>query len=375
MPAAAVSPTSHFLNHLDRLSDGQVTRSLLRDLLLAEGEQQDLLFGKARQIRQAAGVDRVTLRGVIEISNHCQKSCDYCAMRSPNQSLERYRLDAATILSIADEIERHRIPILFLQAGQDPRSDAIVEEVIPRIKARTGLRVLLCLGERPRATYERFARLGADSYILKFESSDSDLYRSITRTSLERRLQCVRDLQELGYDVGTGNIVGLPGQTLDQLVEDILLALELQPDFVSASPFIANPSTPFEEQPEGSLSLTLNTLAIYRIALRTPLIPNVSALEKIQIGGQRMGLEAGANVTTVNFTPKSFQEKYNIYSNERFVVSLNHALSTIEAAGLERVHAPLNGSGPSTTDAGGGTEHLQDTPMEGEVAPLAPTPR
>ncbi len=324
------------VDDLQQLANGTLGRTGLRRLLLAEAADQQLLFEWARQARAAAGVEAVTLRGVIEISNHCQKSCDYCAMRGPNGELERYRMDAEAILAIVGSIHAHGVPIAFLQAGQDPRSDAMVEEVIPAIKARYGLKVLLCLGERPKAAYERFAALGADSYILKFETSDPALYEAIARTPLARRLDCIRSLQGLGFAVGTGNIVGLPGQSLETLVDDIQLALALQPDFVSASPFIPNPSTPYEAAPCGSLALTLNTLAIYRIALKTPLIPNVSALEKLQPGGQLLGLQAGANVMTVNFTPRTFQEKFNIYSNERFVVSLQHALDTIEAAGLQR---------------------------------------
>jgi biotin synthase len=129
--------------------------------------------------------------------------------------------------------------------------------------------------------------------------------------------------------------VGLPHQTLDMLVDDIRLALEIRPDFVSSSPFIPNENTPLESLPYGNLNYTLNTMAIYRIALKTPLIPTVSALEKIQPGGQLMGFNAGANVITINFTPKNFQEKYLIYSQKRFVVRLDHALEILRQAGLK----------------------------------------
>ncbi|MEA5390332.1 radical SAM protein [Cyanobium gracile UHCC 0139] len=327
------------LDDLAQLEEGHPSREVIERLLKLEGDEQQQLFHQAREVRYRAGVNRVTLRGVIEISNHCQKSCDYCAMRSPNGELERYRLTPGEILAIVAQIAENKIPIAFLQAGQDPACDEVVAEVIPEIKKRFGLHVLLCLGERPRSTYAAFAGLGADSYILKFETSGSAHYRAITRTSLAARLDCLRHLRELGYAIGTGNIVGLPGQDIDQLVDDVLLALKLEPDFVSASPFIANQSTPFETSPQGSLATTLNILAIYRIALRTPLIPNVSALEKIEVGGQRLGLEAGANVMTVNFTPRPYQEKFNIYSKQRFVVGLQHALSTIESAGMERLRA------------------------------------
>ncbi|WP_198649046.1 radical SAM protein [Cyanothece sp. BG0011] len=316
------------------LNISNLSKSELKELIQAQGELQQDLFRQAREVRQQAGVDEVLLRGVIEISNYCQKNCDYCAMRAANPKLNRYRMSAEEILEIADQIAQTDISILFLQSGQDPQSDSIVEEVIPEIKRRYNFPVLLCMGERPHKVYQKFAQLGADSYILKFEISDPQLHREIIHGTLKKRLQCLRWLQEAGFKVGTGNIVGLRGQTLDHLVEDILLALEIQPNFVSSSPFIPNQDTPLEDVGYGNLDYTLNTMAIYRIALKTPLIPTVSALEKIQPDGQLMGLNAGANVMTINFTPPEYREKYAIYSKKRFIVSLDHALNTIQRAGL-----------------------------------------
>jgi biotin synthase len=318
----------------------QSTKSELKQLIQAEGDLQQELFRQARKVRQEFGADEVVLRGVIEISNYCQKNCDYCAMRAANPGLARYRLEAEEILAIAAEIAQSNISLLFLQSGQDPRCDSILAEAIPKIKQNFNLQVLLCLGERPREVYQQFAELGADSYILKFETSDPELYQEIAHTPLSRRLQCIHWLQEAGFKVGTGNIVGLPGQTLDTLAEDILLALQIQPDFVSTSPFIPNQDTPLESLPYGQVNYTLNTMAIYRLALKSPLIPTVSALEKIQPGGQLMGLNAGANVMTINFTPPPYRKRYAIYSKKRFVVSLEHALQAIKQAGL-RVKTPL----------------------------------
>lgn len=314
---------------------GPLTRANLTRLLQAEGELQQELFHLARESRRQQGdAEGVMLRGVIEVSNYCQRSCDYCAMRPNNKRLSRYRLSAATILETAAHIKEAGIATVFLQSGQDPKCDPILEEIIPIIKSDLGQKVLLNIGEKPREIYQRFAQLGADSFILKFETSDHALYAKVAHGSLARRLRCVRWLKELGFKVGTGNIIGLPGQTLETLVDDILLALEIQPDFVSSSPFIPNQNTPFEEVPHGSLPLTLNSMAIFRILFPTALIPSVSALEKIQQGGQLMGLNAGANVLTINFTPEESRKKYAIYSQQRFVVSLEHALATIERAGL-----------------------------------------
>jgi biotin synthase len=313
----------------------QITKTELIRLLQASGELQQQLFQQARAMRKEKIGDKVVLRGVIEISNYCQKNCDYCAMRAINPNLERYRLNTEQILAIAAEVKRANIPILFLQSGQDRYCDSILEEVIPLVKKQFNLKILLCLGERPREVYEKFAQLGADSYILKFETSNSHIYHEIAHTPLERRLQCIQWLQESGYQLGTGNIVGLPQQTIDTLAEDILLALKIQPNFVSSSPFIPNQDTPLEPLAYGDLNLTLNTMAIYRLMLPSCLIPSVSALEKIHPGGQLMGLNAGANVLTINFTPPQWRQKYAIYSKQRFVVSFDHALRIIEQAGLE----------------------------------------
>ena len=316
------------------LLPGSANKAEILRLLTCEGEAQQALFRAARAARLAAGADAVKLRGVIEISNYCQKHCDYCALRPQNKEMVRYRMDVDTILAITEEIVAEGITTVFLQSGQDPKSDDIVFEAIPRIRA-LGVNVLLNLGEKSRDTYARYVAAGADSYILKFETSDPDLYEKIVGSPLAKRLECTRWIREVGMKLGTGNIIGLPGQTLDTLVEDILLAQEMQPDFVSSSPFIPNENTPLESLGMGDLQLTLNSIAICRLLFPNALIPAVSALEKIRKGGQLLGLKAGANVLTINFTPKDFRDKYAIYSKERFVVSLDHARATISGAGLQ----------------------------------------
>jgi len=297
------------------------------------------LFARARAVRQEELGDEVLLRGVIEISSYCQKHCDYCSMRATNKKSERYRLDAGQIYEIIEGMQAFPISTAFFQAGQDPHIDEVLDEVIPVIKHDFGMNVLLCLGERPRAVYQRWAALGADSYILKFEISDPQFYRDVIHAEPERRFRCLGWIKEAGMKLGTGNIVGLPGQTMDHLVDDIEFACELGPDFVSSAPFIPNENTPFQDASFGDVNVTVNTMAIWRIMLGDPLIPTVSALEKIQEGGQLMGLNAGANVITINFTPETWRKKYGIYSKERFVVSANHAFDLIERAGL-RVRQP-----------------------------------
>lgn len=315
--------------HVEQLDKATVTRWLLA----RDGMQQEL-FRQARAVRRENGDDSVMLRGVIEISNYCEKRCNYCAMRACNPVVERYRMTPEQILAVAREIKSQNIGTVFLQSGQDRHCDAMLEEVIPEIKNELKMDVLLCLGERPKEVYQRWVELGANSYILKFETSQPQFYHDIAHVWPDRRVQCIRAIREVGLKLGTGNIVGLPGQTLESVVDDFFFAISLQPDFVSVAPFIPNEDTPFEGAASGDLDLALNLMALWRIALPASLIPSVSALEKLRPGGQLLGLGAGANVITINFTPEACRAKYAIYSEQRFVVSLKHALNTIHRAGL-----------------------------------------
>jgi biotin synthase len=309
------------------------------DLLGAAGELQQQLFLSARAARKAAGMASVKLRGVIEISNYCQKHCGYCAIRPQNRTLDRYRMDADTIVAVARGIVAEGITTVFLQSGQDPKVDDIVCEAIPRI-CDLGVDVLLNLGEKSRATYARYAAAGAGSYILKFETADPVMHREVIGSPLAERLECAEWIKEVGMQLGTGNIIGLPAQTLESVADDILQAQRMQPSFVSSSPFIPNEHTPLEGYPCGSLELTLNAIAVCRLLFPTALIPAVSALEKLEEGGQLRGLNAGANVMTINFTPTDLRDNYAIYSQGRFVVRLDHARETIARAGLTPRGAP-----------------------------------
>jgi len=318
---------------IDDLEAGRCSKEAVVALLNLRGEAQQDLFARARAIRKRELGDYVTLRGVIEISNYCQKGCQYCAIRAQNKPLSRYRETLEEIVDVAEGIREAGIGIAFLQGGQDPKTDAMVEEAIRKLKGM-GFELLLNLGEKSPEQYRRWAEAGADSYILKFESSNPDIYQRITESPLAPREACMRAVKAAGMNLGTGNIVGLPDQTIEDLADDVLYAIQLKPDFVSSAPFIPNQDTPLEHVGFGDVDVTLNTMAIWRIALKTCLIPTVSALEKIRKDGQLMGLNAGANVMTINFTPEDKRSKYAIYSKQRFVVSLRHAHDTVARAGM-----------------------------------------
>lgn len=298
-------------------------------------------MAQAREIRRQVFGDMVRMRGVVEITNYCRKDCHYCGMRRSNRELGRFRAsDADEVFTAVQALAELGLTTVLLQGGEDVRSDRLLEALLPRIRSELGLSVILNVGERTRQGLARLRAAGADGYIMKFETSDPELYGRITQSRLEDRLRNLEWLRELGFKVGVGNIVGLPGQTLESVADDLLLARELRPDFVSASPFIPNEGAPLEAESPGSLDLTLRVLALYRILLPHALIPTVSALEKLAPGGQVQGLHAGANVITANFTPPAWRDRYVIYSPRRFVVTVEHALATAARAGLALDRTP-----------------------------------
>ena len=194
--------------------------------------------------------------------------------------------------------------------------------------------VLLGLGVKSEPEWRALKERGADTYILKHETADALLHRGIRQEELEVRLTAIRTLLRLGYRVGSGCIVGLPGQTLESLADDILLAQSLGVHMCSASPFVPTPETPLASAPPGSISRTLNMIAAMRIVNPAWLIPTVSALERQRPGGQALGLGAGANVITVNFTPADQRRNYLIYGSTRHIVGTEHVRRQLDTAGL-----------------------------------------
>lgn len=305
--------------------------------LCASGEEQQELFRRAREIRDEHFPQGVCVRGVIETTNLCTCNCDYCPMRRDNLKMnEVYSLNEQEILGAVQQIRTCGIHTVFLQAGETPMTTGSLGEAIGKIRSLYDgdVAIILNLGVKTVEEYAYLYEQGATGYILKFETSDSVNHERLRHESYEQRIEAIRHLLNIGYSVGTGMIIGLPGQTLDTIADDILLAQSLKVQMCSVSPFLPAPNTPLQSHPPGSIQMTLNAMAIMRLLSPDWLIPSVSALEKISTGGQVAGLRAGANVITVNYTPKKESDKYHIYGENRFVVTLGHALQTIEAAGL-----------------------------------------
>jgi len=260
-------------------------------------------------------------------------------MRRDNQVPNfSYSLDDQEIINTAADIRAAGLNVLLVQGGEIPQTTNILERVIPRIlEIFDGkVEVLLNLGNKKREEYARLKNAGAKSYILKHETSDSALYQQLKGESLEERLRCMSDLLDLGFKVGTGSIIGLPGQSIESIADDILLAERMGVHMASASPFVPALDTPLSTHEPGSVLVTLRTIALTRLVLPNALIPSVSALEVYRPGSQSKGLHAGANVMTVNFTPREWRSKYLIYGSKRYIVTLDHVRSILRELDLEQ---------------------------------------
>ncbi|MDP1990296.1 MAG: [FeFe] hydrogenase H-cluster radical SAM maturase HydE [Syntrophales bacterium] len=295
----------------ESLTRGEITRLL--SLSREEGQQD--LFRAADETRRHYVGDEIFFRGIIEFSNLCERDCLYCGLRRSNRRLGRYRMPEEEILVTARRIRDEGVGTVVLQSGEDPFfTTEKLADLIGRIREETGLVVTLSVGERPLADYQAFREAGSSRYLLKYETASSDLYRRLRPGSfLADRLLCLKALSESGYEVGTGNMVGLPCQSLETLADDLLLMRDLHADMLGIGPFLPHPETPLAAFPAGDLALTLKVLAVARLLTRTTNIPATTALGNLDPRGRLMALQAGANVVMPDFTPPVYRDLYEIY--------------------------------------------------------------
>ena len=292
------------------------------------------LFQMANEIRKNQCGDEVHIRGIIEFSNHCCRSCLYCGLRRENRKLIRYRMEEDEIVELALYIASCGVKTIVLQSGDDFfYTQPIMCSIISRIKEKADIAITLSIGERPLDDYRAFRLAGADRYLLKHETASEELYRKFhPHQSLKNRLNMLEYLSKTGYQIGAGNIIGLPGQSTEDLCDDILFLKELDPDMAAVGPFIPQKDTPLAESLQGALSLTLKVLALTRIVTQNSHIPATTALATISPKkGQTMGLNAGANVIMPNFTPFQYRENYTIYDNKAHL-TLERAKEIIQKA-------------------------------------------
>jgi biotin synthase len=284
---------------------------------------------------------RVFVRGVVKVSSYCRQNCHYCAMRRDNPLLERCRLAAA---ELADLIIHHRpaaITDINIQAGEDPV--AVREVVLPlvrELRRHTGLGITLCLGTLSPYEYDELHVAGGDCYVIKIETGDAGHYQFVGAPgTLAKRVTAIRYLAGTGWKVSSGFIAGLPGQTPAQVGQTLDLLTLLPLAGCSVSPFIAGEQTPFRAAPNGDIEQTLNCVAWMRVHAPQWLIPAVSAMRLVSEDGYVRAFNAGANLATINLTPRAVRADYPIYKRDRIIMDEERVLSAIEAAGcsLSRV--------------------------------------
>ena len=288
------------------------------------------LWAEADRVRRTCVGDEVHLRGLIEVSSHCVRHCLYCGLRAPSAGLDRYRMEAGEILACAHEAVRLGYGSVVLQGGEDPGlTQAFITRVVHTIKQETPLAVTLSLGERSDTDLTAWRRAGADRYLLRFETSDSVLYRRIHPDLPgipSDRFAQLRRMRDMSYEIGTGVMVGIPGQTWNTLATDILRFRELDMDMIGIGPFLPSPRTPMggsgapaflapqdQQVPNDELT-TLKAVALTRLVCPDANIPSTTALATLdRAQGRELALMRGANVVMPNVTPLTYRALYEIY--------------------------------------------------------------
>lgn len=283
-------------------------------------EAADLLARYARETREAVYGTDVYIRGLIEISNICQNDCYYCGIRGSNPHCDRYRLTPEDILACCREGHALGFRTFVLQGGEDGYyTDGLLCALLRDIKREfPDCAVTLSLGERSRASYQALFDAGADRYLLRHETADEGHYRALhpENLSFARRMECLRDLKAIGFQVGCGFMVSSPGQTPAMLAKDLKFIEAFQPDMCGIGPFIPHKDTPFRGHPAGTVELTCYLLSIIRLISPAILLPATTALGTIHPTGRELGMLSGANVVMPNLSPPAVREKYALYNNK-----------------------------------------------------------
>jgi biotin synthase len=322
-----------FLQKVQTAEEGQPLdpEYLLLLLSVRDEEEKELLFQAADRTRRKYVGDQVHLRAIIEFSNFCIQNCLYCGLRRDNRELVRYRMDPAEILAAAKRARSQGFGTVVLQSGEDPWfTRTRMVHLIQEIKRQADLAITLSLGERAYPDYLAWRGAGADRYLLKHETSSPNLFRKLRPgRELRDRLQALRWLQELGYEVGSGNVVGLPGQTDEDLAKDIVVFKKCDFDMMGIGPFIAHPQTPLAGAANGTLDRTLKVLAITRIITRDTNLPATTATGVLVENGREKALRAGANVIMPDMTPSGYRRYYQIYPGKAQIAPGNDGITDL----------------------------------------------
>lgn len=300
------------------IAKAAATRSLNRGELielLSDDDCNEALFAAADDIRRRYVGDGIHLRALIEFSNICRNNCCYCGLRRDNRNIKRYRIDADTIFNLAEYAARNMgLKTIVLQSGEDMFFDRDkLCDIIRRIKT-LDVALTLSIGEKTAAEYKAYKAAGADRFLLRIETTDRDLYHRLDPgMNWQNRRRCLADIAAAGLEVGSGVMVGLPGQTIESLADDILFFREINADMIGIGPFIPHPDTPLKDAAGGTLEMSLKVMALTRLLLPNINIPATTAMETLAPDGQTKALQAGANVIMPNVTLTQYRRHYELY--------------------------------------------------------------
>ena len=317
-----MSDTVHLKQLVDRLEGSRdLSDAEFTELLLCEdSEAAAYLAERARVVREKIYGKEVYLRGLIEFTNYCKNNCKYCGIRCGNKNAERYRLSREEILSCCDIGYELGFRTFVLQGGEDPyfNDDRMVDIVSAMRKNHPDCAITLSIGEREKESYQKLFDAGANRYLLRHETADKAHYEYLhpKEMSYDHRMQCLRDLKEIGYQVGCGMMVGSPGQKTEHYIKDLRFMQEFKPEMVGIGPFIPHHDTEYAGEKAGTVEMTLKLLSIIRLILPEVLLPATTALGTIDPTGREKGILAGANVVMPNLSPGNVREKYLLYDNK-----------------------------------------------------------
>jgi biotin synthase len=282
-------------------------------------EVGEYLFELARKKRDKIYSNVVFARGLIEFTNICKQGCKYCGLQSKNKSISRYRMDVETILNCTDIGYSKGYRTFVLQGGEDDYfSDSVLEKVVKNIKSKyPDVAITLSVGERSFESYKRLYDAGADRYLLRHETANKELYNSLhPNMSYENRMDCLKNLKEIGYQVGAGFMVGLPNQQNYHLVKDLRFLKNLNPQMIGIGPFIPHPQTDLKNESSGDWFKTLIMISLTRLTVPDCLLPATTAMGSLVKDGRQMAISAGANVIMPNISPTELSSKYELYKNK-----------------------------------------------------------
>ncbi len=285
--------------------------------ILKDNSINDELFKQADKVRKEHVGDEVHLRGLIEFSNICKCFCKYCGLRCENTNIDRYRLTQNEIVNFAKKAADMGYKTIVLQSGEDSYyTRNVLCDIISEIK-KSDVALTLSVGERSYDDYKAFKDAGADRYLIRIETTDKNLYKQMhPHMDFENRVNCLKNLKKIGFETGSGCLVGLPNQTVESLADDILFFKEINADMIGIGPFLPHPQTPLKDTEQGSFTLALKVMALTRIMLPDINIPATTAMETLNPNGRLIALQSGANVVMPNVTNSEYKAKYEIYPNK-----------------------------------------------------------